>query len=78
MSRYEMKETHQGQEMYDNDLQEYLNTEECIEKMNEMDKANKRLLKFVKDIANHDWDLSEMGAEEVWSGAVELLKEVEE
>jgi len=41
-----------------------------------LEAENEKLLKFVKDIANHDWELAEMGAAEVWGGAVDLLDEL--
>jgi len=81
--RYQMKLGPYGQDMYDTDLDEFLNTCECVDKMNELageiEKLrveNKLFNKFVDEIADHDWDLSDLGAREVWRGAFKLQKKL--
>ncbi len=47
--RYQMRETSQGFDMYDSDDQSYLNTDECIVKMNEQAAEIELLKKLLKN-----------------------------
>ena len=47
--RYEMKQGPYGMDMYDNDLDEFLNEVECVEKMNEQDKELQSIKKQIRD-----------------------------
>ena len=46
--RYEMKQGPYGQDMFDSDLQEFLNTCECVDKMNAMAAEIELLKKLLK------------------------------
>jgi len=62
--RYSMRTTHYGQDLYDSDDQSYLNTDECVAVMNELDEdcrrekaENKRLKEAFNLCYDHLCDL---------------------
>jgi len=52
MSRYSMRKTSQGFDMYDSDDQSYLNTDDCVERMNEQAAEIERLKVMMGDVVD--------------------------
>lgn len=52
--RFEMKETSQGFDMFDNQDGYYMNTDECVEKMNEMSAEIEQLKTKLWELINYN------------------------